>query len=86
MSAKVHDTEFIFSFVWYLREGGQIVSAHIQPKHVCMVFWPPKNVTLGDRLYSQQYISIYPAVCYISMQGEGTQEGPKLHNKITGML
>lgn len=86
MSAKVHSIKFVFSFVWYLRERGQILSAHIQPEHDCIVFWPPKNVTLEERLYSQHYISIYPAVCHIPMQGEGTQEDPKLHNKVSGML
>lgn len=86
MSAKEHDIQFVFSFVWYLRERGQILPARVQPKHICIVFWPPKNVTLEDRLCSQQYISIYPAVCCISMRGEGTQEGLKLHKEVSGML
>lgn len=70
MSVKVHDMQvIIFLVVWYLRELGQILSACVKPKHVCIVLWSPKNVTLGDKLFS----AIYPAVCYITMQAKATQ-------------
>lgn len=83
MSVKVHDMQvIIFLVVWYLRELGQILSACVKPKHVCIVLWSPKNVTLGDKLFS----AIYPAVCYITMQAKATQGGPKLHSKVNGML
>lgn len=78
MSVKVHDMQvIIFLVVWYLRKLGQILSACVKPKHVCIVLWSPKNVTLGDKLFSAIYPAIYPAVCYITMQAKATQGGPK---------
>lgn len=78
MSVKVHNMQvIIFLFVWYLREIGQILSARVQPKHVCTVFWSPKNMTLGAKLYFQQYIFRLPSSLLHYYVGESHSRGPR---------